>query len=491
MDPMTAPRSNGPELRLALLGAGLVAACLGLALVGPFAARPGPALALMAGAGLLWLLALVVGRRATPGWGLLLGVALAMRVLLAGSGLELSDDLWRNGWEGGLVLEGKSPYAWAPDAPELAAERDAWAAVHGRMNNTAISAAYPPVTQAASALLTVLAGGPEDPERLRLALRLGFGLADLAVLAALARLLARRGRPRGLMLAWAWCPLVAWEFFGAAHFDALGIALLVAGLAALEPRTPRVVPGGAPEPAGGRDPGRTAVALGGLALAAAVHVKLLPLLALPFVLARELRRGPARAALLAGALALGLVLPVAWVASLDGGLGGLGAGLSAYGLRWESWNLVFGHLQPLFAGLGPFDGGPTDPRVAARLLVGALELLLVVALLHRRVPPVPATAVALCGYLLLTPTLHPWYLAWGLALLPALPLALARPWLLLVAASPLLYLPVVPWQTRGVWEVPAWTWPVVGLPVLVLLVAGVVTTWRRDRAGRAPGDLAG
>ena len=473
MDARGEPTDRARVRPLLGVGGGLVASSLGLALLGPFSARPGLGLALMLGAGGLWLVALALAWRARPPWALILGVALAMRALFVGSALELSDDVWRYVWEGGLVLEDKSPYAWAPDAPELAAERAAWAEVHGRMNNTDISAAYPPVMQAAAAGLTALGGGAGRAERARLAMALGFTLADLALLAVLAALVRRRGLPRGRLVIWAWCPLVVWEFAGSAHFDALGLALMAAGLLALSPRGTRE--------AGAEQPSIGAQLSGAVLLGAAVHVKLLPLLALPFVLAAAWRRGARAAAILALSLAVALSLPVLWVTILEGGLSGLGAGLSAYGLRWESWNLTFDGLEALVAALPLLAPGGLAPRLAA----AALLLLLLVVLLVRRVEPVAATAAMLLGYLVLTPTLHPWYLTWGLGLLPLLPGRRVLAWVWLAAASPLLYLPLVSWQTRGVWEVPPWTWAVVGLPTLALLVFGL---WAGPGERRESGD---
>jgi hypothetical protein len=392
-----------------------------------------------------------------------LGVALALRVLLLGSSLGLSDDHWRYVWEGGLVLEGKSPYAWAPDAPELAAEREAWGEVYGRMNNTAVSAAYPPVTQAAAAGLTALAGGPTEADGAAWAMRLGFGLADLAVLAALALLLERRGLPRGRVLVWAWSPLVAWEFAGAGHFDSLGIALLLLGLLLLE--RPRPGPGSADRAGPG------ALVLGAACLAAAFLVKLLPLLAFPFVVRRA---GWRAGALLAGLLLLFTVALAAPVLLLEGGSQGLLAGLGEYGLRWESWNLGFGWFEHLFEGFGVRDGSWSDPRRLARLAVAGLMALWALALWLRRAEPLLATGACLAAYLLLTPTLHPWYLTWLLALVAFLPTPFARPWLWLAAATPLLYLPLVGWKSAGVWEQPPWSWPVVAAPFYLLLSAALL-----------------
>lgn len=504
MGPMRAPASTPETVEtspassrsLLLVGGCLVAVCLPLAFVLPFHGSSRLALPLMLAAGGLWALALRLGASRRTPLALVLGVAVALRVVFLAGDLGLSDDVWRYVWEGGLVLEGKSPYAWAPDDEALAPERAAWATVHGRMNNTSISAAYPPVTQAAAAVLTFVAGGAAEADRARLAMRVGFTLADLAVLAGLLRLLRRRGLPNGRALIWAWSPLVAWEFAGSGHFDSLGIALLVAGLLALEPGRRRgqadepakdhaeapgseplaTLPGTQGEPRGQLP--RRRLALGALALAAAFHVKLLPLLAFPFVVRRAGRAG---GPLLTALLLAGLALLAAPVALLEGGLSGAFAGLSEYGLRWEAWNLGFRWFEPLFDRFGVRDGSVTDPRRLARLAVAVALALFGLRLFLRRVEPVAATALCLAGYLLLTPTLHPWYLTWLIALLAFLPSGLARPWLWLAVASPILYLPLVGWHAEGAWQHPTWTWPVVAVPFFLLLLGGLPAVERALR----------
>jgi hypothetical protein len=71
------------------------------------------------------------------------------------------------------------------------------------------------------------------------------------------------------------------------------------------------------------------------------------------------------------------------------------------------------------------------------------------------------------GFLVLSPTLHPWYLAW---VLPFVSICPARAWWWLLATAPLLYVPIARWQIERVWHEPSWIWPLIALPSLALLI---------------------
>ncbi len=425
----------------------------------------------LAGAG--WALAVWTAPRAAGrGAGVfLVVVALALRaaVLLAPAP-QTSDDVNRYVWEGELVRGGRSPYAWAPDDPALSDVRARLPAIHAGTNHPEVSAAYPPVAQAAfagvvaSASAAVGADRGDELERAALfGMRAFFALCDLLVLIPLAVLLRRAGRPPTALVAWGWSPLVALEFAGAAHFDSLGILLWTSGLAfaAVSAATP-------------------ARRLVGLALeVAAVLVKLLPVCGLPFV---HRGRGALRDAGVAALLVLAAFAPLL---ALEGGFSGLGAGLSQYALRWESTSLLYRHVEPLAdslaAALG-LEGGWADPRRLGRAAIGGVWLALAAFLWFRRVEPVRACGVLVGAFLVLSPTLHPWYLAW---VVPFVALRPGLAWTWLLAAAPWLYAPLARWRDAGVWEEPAWLWPGVAVPFLVLLVVDAARAAFGDGEARA------
>jgi hypothetical protein len=289
--------------------------------------------------------------------------------------------------------------------------------------------------QGAFALIVGAAGGVE---RAGPALRVAFALSDLAVLAPLASLLRRRGRSLAWLAAWAWCPLAAFEFAGGAHLDSLAILLLVSA---------------ATRGAGAAGAARARAAL---LLALGALVKLLPAILLPFVL-----RGAARPGRALLAFAAPCALALAGVAALQGGLSGLGRGVSEYALRWESASAVHRFVEAACARAFDFDGGPTDPRRLARAWSCSRGSPFGAAAWRRGAGPAAAAFALLGAFLVLTPTLHPWYVAW---IVPWLALFPARSFAFLAAAAPLLYAPLGRFVERGEWVEPFWLWPCVLLP---------------------------
>jgi hypothetical protein len=91
-----------------------------------------------------------------------------------------------------------------------------------------------------------------------------------------------------------------------------------------------------------------------------------------------------------------------------------------------------------------------------------------------------ASFVLVGAFLVLTPTLHPWYLTW---IVPFLAVQPSWAWRVLVALVPLSYWPLAAWRHEGVWREPAWLWPLVALPFLALLLAELV-----HRRGAAAGE---
>ena len=116
----------------------------------------------------------------------------------------------------------------------------------------------------------------------------------------------------------------------------------------------------------------------------------------------------------------------------------------------------------------------------SRAVVFVLLATVLLRAWRRGVGPSEAARTVLVAFLLLTPTLHPWYLTW---LVPFL--VVSRPswaWSLLLAAAPLFYWPLTEWQAEGLWREPRWLWPCVALPFLLLCAL----EWVQDRRRSLP-----
>ncbi len=447
-----------PALRVAravfpLLLLPILVAVWSVSVLRPLPEQAGTWMPLLALASAAWLAALGIARGGGGDLRAVVAGAIALRLLALAGSPELSDDVYRYAWEGELVASGVSPYAYAPDAPELELLRAARADLYARLNHPDVSAAYPPLAQALFAAHWVVADrlGLADWAVVVRLLRVFFALCDLALLWPLVVLLRRRGLSDGLAVAWGWCPLVALEFAGSAHFDSAALLLMLGALAVGEGAARRgLVPRG-----------RELLSL--VLLAGATLTKVLPLCAAPFLV-----RGRAAwlRALLFAALIAGGFLPV--VLGLTGGAQGLGRGLGEYGLRWEHSGLVYGFLEDLLrrAGLEQ-DGSWFDARRVGRGVILALWLGVALLLWRRRAGPTAAAGTLVAAFLVLTPTLHPWYIAW---IVPFLALAPRPAFGWLAAGGVLLYWAPVQYALEGRYEVPAPYLDLVRIPFAVLLL---------------------
>jgi hypothetical protein len=90
----------------------------------------------------------------------------------------------------------------------------------------------------------------------------------------------------------------------------------------------------------------------------------------------------------------------------------------------------------------------------ARSVAGLLFLSAAATAFYAGLAPLPFAEVVLGAFLLLTPTLHPWYVLWMVPLVAA---GASRAWLVLAALAPLGYEPLSRWLASGVWQDPVWT----------------------------------
>ncbi len=288
-------------------------------------------------------------------------VALLVRAVFLASDFH-SNDLHRYLWEGRVQLAGESPFATPPDAPERAPLRDdGWSLVEFRDLPTV----YPPLAQALFA--AAAAGGLDE---------LGFRNLMLAidglVVMLLVAWLASTGRPVGRAVLYAWSP-VAVASSAAGHVDAWMLIFLVAMAWNVE-----------------RGRWRWAAA----ALAASILAKTVAVLLLPWMALRQPRA------------VLVVTLPLIVLGTLpylrDGNLLG----------SLVQFGTTFGFNAGPFLALEAI-----APRLAPWLAASMLLFVVTgVAVAQPRIAS--AAAVSFAGLLLLSPTVHYWYLSWFLVMLP-------------------------------------------------------------------------
>ncbi len=176
-------------------------------------------------AGGLWLLAVAIVRsgRLPPHtiW-LVLGIAVAMRLVTLTAPPILSSDIYRYVWDGRVQLAGVNPYRYVPAADQLAFLRDA--AVYPNINRAAYApTVYPPAAQAIFALAAIATPGV-------FGMKLMIAAFDALAMVALILLLRVAGRDPAELLIYAWLPLPVWEFAGNAHIDGAAAGLLALAL---------------------------------------------------------------------------------------------------------------------------------------------------------------------------------------------------------------------------------------------------------------------
>lgn len=403
------------------------------------AALPLPRLLLPAAAFLCYGAAGLAAARRPPSIPLLWSIGVLARLTLLPLAPELSDDIYRYLWDGHVLSEGINPYGHAPGHEAHAAIRTPW---HAQINHPEIPSIYPPLSQLLFGLVGALGGTILSAKLVWLAFDLGCALL-------LQRIAVRTGRPPATVLVWyLWSPLLIVETAWSAHFDAVGLFLMAALIwASLGPSDPRK----------GllRKPRVHAATLGSL-LGLATLTKFAPAAALPPLV----RRYGAGAALAFVGVCVGLYAPFASV-----GLGALTEGLRTYAEHWTANQGAFALIARLF-------DDPVHARVAAAVPVFAV----VAYATWRRFDVERALRWIIGAGLLLSPTVHPWYVLW---VLPMAALAGYRPFLLLSGLVFLGYWGLAAYTAGGVWPEPPWTRLVMWLPVWLMVAWDVARRFKR------------
>ena len=280
-------------------------------------------LALFAGMFCVYLFAIRVASRAPQGASLLwliVGSGLIFRLTLLFSDPIEEIDLYRYLWDGSVVTQGVSPFRYSPhqvlaassetdlpdDLARLVRLRDSapeMTTILKKVHFGELPTIYPPVSQAVFGLCAWL-----TPKTASLFVRMTLMKAwfvgfELATLFLVIRLLRFTGRPIGLSLTYAWCPLAIKEIGNSGHLDALAfflatLAIYLAVSALFRPSgsRPRM--------------GRAAVA--SIFLALACGAKLYPIIFAPLFVFSFQRKLGWKCAIVSSFAFAAILVPVAW-----------------------------------------------------------------------------------------------------------------------------------------------------------------------------------
>jgi len=248
----------------------------------------------------------------------------------------------------------------------------------------------------------------------------------MGVLFFLLSILNARGMRRHLLLIWAWHPLVIVEVAGSGHQDIIGIFFLAGSLYFMQQRQLL-------KPA--------------LMLIGSFLSKLFPLALFPLML-RKQSRWPY--------LLLPLLTMLFYLPFLSPGTH-IFTGLSVYTRTWEANASVFYLLKRLL-------GDPQTAKVAIGLIILAIYIYT-----YRLISDFEkAGFIVLGSYLILSPTLHPWYLLW---IIPFLAINPNRAWLYLTMAAAAYYHVLIDYFEKDLWEDQLWIKCLIYLPFFVLLIS--------------------
>ncbi len=328
---------------------------------------------------------------------LILGLSVLSRLLLYP--FPYSDDVNRYLWEGKLVLHGENPYQFTAEASEWKALRDPhWEA----MNHKDLKTVYPPLIILSFAALNSIAYLPAT-------YKVFFGLADMAVIGLLLLCLTRRGMHPKNALFYALNPVPLLAFSGEAHFDALFVLTTLAALLLWED-------------------GKTAWSW--VMLGISIQIKIISVLLIPLLFWNRKS------------------YKVLWI----------GLPLLAPSLFFlpELHHFLYGLLQ--YGGTMSHNGSVNylllswlGDRLAAAGLSSAILLIVVVAISLRTKDVLKGGYAILAALVLLSPTVHYWYLAWivpGIALFPS------AAWILLTGLSGLYFSAWDHFGKTGIWSQP-------------------------------------
>jgi len=356
---------------------------------------------------------------------------------------HFSDDIYRYLWDGWVQAHGVNPYLYAPDAAALEPLRTGW---HALINHPSVSTIYPPGAQLVFWALALL--GPSV-----ILFKVTWVAADLGVGWVLDRLTSRRGEPPGLApLLYLWSPLVLVEVAWSGHLEPLGILPMMAALLFLGRRNDPGESNGIPS--------LRSATLGGALLGLGAAIKLAPAAAVPAAARRR-----AAAAVGFGTFIL-LSLPY-----VESGLS-LFRGLFTYAEHWEANAGVFRALAAVL-------GADAVKALGAAGIVGCALFAA-----WRRWSVERALYWTIGIALILSPTIHPWYVIW---ILPLAALRGGRAWLLLSGAVFMAYWGLDAYQATGSWPEPFFVRLAIHGPFLALLGIETISAKRRPRRG----DVAG
>jgi hypothetical protein len=352
--------------------------------------------------------------------GIIWGFAILFRILLLFTEQSLSDDVYRFIWDGSLLRQGLNPYALAVNSPLLNSYASSFREL---VNHDWMASPYLPSAQLL--FLSVTGLFPEDI----FAFQITAVVLDLLIAWLVFDSLRRLSISPAGVLIYLWNPLIISEFANGAHVvDALMILLILLAFWLM------IRSNNQKRPANRFNFGVI------LAMAGTTLTKGLPALLVPIFLRRWRWQWLLfYAGIILGALSI-FALGAGW--GIFGPLNGVGVfGALRIYLSWWNFNSSLYHwLEVILSGYRTPGAVPIEvvgqaPILAARLITSSTIILISFLTgwwawrvdspprgdyLTRTLNLIRLSVIPIGAYLLLTHTVHPWYVAFIVPLLPFL-----------------------------------------------------------------------
>ena len=301
-----------------------------------------------------------------------------------------SDDMYRYLWEGKLQLNGINPYSHPPESSSLEHLRDK---LFSGINHKHLSTIYPPLTLMAFAAADYVSHSI-------ISMKFLFLLFDILSIFLLLRFLSVMGKESVNVLIYAWSPLILISFAAMGHGDSLQIflAILALYLCAIRKNL------------------RSVISIGLAAMSKFVFIIIAPFM----ISGKRLKY----------AIALLSVIAVLYLPYIGAGKG-LFSTLFHFGTQYHFNDSA--HFLIFCLCLG----SPLVSKIITATVFGAVLLYLYKKHLsthnpeqdiNRNEPIINFAFLSIGAFLILAPTLHPWYLTW---IVPFLCFNKNRAWLVL------------------------------------------------------------
>ena len=319
------------------------------------------------------------GMSASNAAALIILLALIFRLVLISH--PPSTDIYRYLWEGRLITKGFNPYQLAPNDPHLShlAALDPW---HAKINHPDFTAIYPPFFLYVMALVVWLKDSILSVKILMISL-------DLLSVALILKLLHQRRQDLRWAIIYAFNPVTLYAFSGQGHLDILQNLFILAAIFLYQ---------------------RRYWPLMFVALGLAIQSKYMAVLLFPFFVRRENWR-------YLGLMLVSVVVP--FIPLIDGHPYSLFSSLVTFSQDF-AFNGSMHKLLQLVVG---------NIRLSTRICQIIFTVVLISSwiMLHPQKnrlfknDPLPGCFFVISALLLLSPTVHYWYLSWALIFLPFRP----------------------------------------------------------------------